>query len=129
MGQTMPINEKPNRDDFEKFIKEEGTTTLQDANFYADLGDKIVRNAISKNPNDFKNSMTNIEEDALLKLQSYSQSPGFPEKFKVSNMACCLLYAQIRANFKNCQGYAKGANINQYGDPAQSENAVINLMS
>jgi hypothetical protein len=120
---------RTNRGSFEGYIKDMSNLSLDDANFYADLGDRMIDKAISNNVLDFDAAMKELEQTAFLYAQGNERSNYCPRHNLVSNMALCLFCSQTRANFELHQGYAKGANINQYGTPEQSENAVANLMT
>lgn len=120
---------RTNRDSFEGYIKDMSNLSLDDANFYADLGDKMIDKAINTTLFGFDNAMKELEQEAFLYAQGNERSDYCPRHNLVSNMALCLFCSQTRANFNLHQGYAKGANINQYGNPEQSEKAVTNLMT
>lgn len=113
-----------NTSDFKEFIETCGQVSYEDAQKYADIGDRINKMAMKiSDENAFMEEMLNLENE----LQQSINPPN--PAFSISNMASCLLYAQTRDNFHAGQGYGKGANINQYGDKAQSEIAVRNLMA
>lgn len=110
-----------NVDNFEQFIRENGQVSFKQATRYADIGDKIIKLAMTSQSKE-------AFETAMAKLQKENEDVITKGYHSVSNMASCLLYAQSRDNFKLRQGYGKGSNINQYGDPATSERTVANLM-
>ena len=111
-----------NRSNFEQFLKDEQpNVSFDDANKYADIGDELIKIAMTSDDNNFNTDLKNLE-DKLKELKNN-------DKYLHSNMASCLLYAQSRANFSLNQGYAKGSNINQYGDNATSEKTVNRLTS
>jgi len=111
-----------NRNDFQKFLKDEQpNVTIDDANKYADIGDKLIKIAMIPDDNEFKKDLQALEQ----KLKNLKDN----DKYLHSNMASCFLYAQSRANFSLGQGYVKGSNINQYGDEATSEKTVNRLTS
>jgi hypothetical protein len=110
---------------FDQFIERYGQVSVEEANRYADIGNKIIY--IAMNTPDRQTCMAR-----LLELESELAKSIIPPnpKHSISNMASCLLYAQTRDNFNANQGYGKGANINQYSDdPETSKTTVGNLMA
>jgi hypothetical protein len=120
----MPSKKIVNTGSFNQFIASCGQVSIGEANRYADIGSKIINIAMTTPDRQaFMARMLELESELARSIK-----PPNP-KYSISNMASCLLYAQTRDNFNANQGYGKGANINQYGNPETSKTTVGNLMA
>jgi len=115
---------------FKDYIEDLGNVNYAQAEKFADIGDEFIKMAMSKPIyEDFANDANTLQIKVLKELLGNEVDVKQYEKFKLSNMACCLLYAQTRANFSQNQGYGKGANINTFGEMNESNQTINNLIT